>query len=427
MPRLGFAWTPEMMHKRLVVRGAYGITSFLEGTGVNLRLPLNPPNFFESNQNYDLTTGAASARVGFNDLPNFSGTLAGNIRTWDPDLRPQFTQQRNFSLEYELTKNLIASAGYVSQRATHTIVARDRNQPLPGPSGVNPSLWANAQTRRPLYAVDPLVTTTATTESSGRMNYDALQAQAKKRYSMGIDFGLSYTWSKAYNDALGFFGAGGVNSEGAYWQNAYDRRGNYGYAAWDNRHNVTLSSNMELPFGKGRKMGTNMSKPLDMVFGGWTLGYVMQGRTGFPITISTTGQSQQSPRSTQRPNYLRPLTVTDRSIQRWFGTSGTAIECAQGTDNGTCAYQRPALGTFGNASIATERAPAFFNADVSIGKSFAVREGQHLDFRAEFFNLANMTMFNPPARDVSSPGTFGLISGQANNPRNIQFGLKYIF
>ena len=210
-------------------------------------------------------------------------------------------------------------------------------------------------------------------------------------------------------------------------QDFYNRRAERSISTQDISRRLVISGNYDLPFGKGRKMGTNMSKPLDMVLGGWTIGYVMQGRTGFPITISTTGQSQQSPRGTQRPNYLRPLTVTDRSIQRWFGTGGTAIECAQGTDNGTCAYQRPALGAFGNASIATERAPAFFNADVSIGKSVQVREGHRLDFRAEFYNLANMTMFSPPARDVSSPGTFGLISGQANNPRNIQFGLKYIF
>ncbi|MBC8167707.1 MAG: TonB-dependent receptor, partial [Bryobacteraceae bacterium] len=149
MPRVGFAWSPEMFNKRLVVRAAFGLTSFLEGTGVNLRLPLNPPFFYESNQNYDLTTGASSSRIGFSDLPSFSGTLAGNIRTWDPDLRPQFTQQRNVSVEYLLSGNLVVSAGYVSQRATHTIVARDRNQPLPGPSNVNPSQWVSAQLRRP--------------------------------------------------------------------------------------------------------------------------------------------------------------------------------------------------------------------------------------------------------------------------------------
>ena len=426
MPRLGFAWTPGMFSKKLVVRGAYGITSFLEGTGVNLRLPLNPPNFFESNQGYDLTSGASSTRVGFLDLPGFSGTLAGNIRTWDPNLRPQFTQQRNFSLEYQFSNSLVASGAYVSQRATHTIVARDGNQPLPGPSGVNPAQWPNFQTRRPLFEVAPLVTTTATTESSGTMNYDSLQVSARKRYSAGIDFNFAYTYSKTLNDALGFFGAGGVQAEGAYWQNAYDRRSNYGPAAWDARNNLTFNSNLELPFGKGRRFGTTMPKALDVIVGGWAIGYVMQARTGFPITIATVGQSQQSPRGVQRSNRLRPSIVENQTIQKWFGT-GNVYECSQSFDDGKCAYQRPALGTFGNSSIGTERMPGFFNVDVSVNKSFAIKEGHSLNFRAEFYNLANMTMFGAPLRGVDSPATFGVISTQANNPRNIQLGLKYRF
>lgn len=426
MPRVGFAWTPEALGRRFVIRGAYGITSFLEGTGVNLRLPLNPPFFFESNQSYDLTSGASSSAIGFSDLPGFTGTLAGNIRTWDPDLRPQFTQQRNFSIEYLLSQNFVVSAGYVSQRATHTIVARDRNQPLPGPAGVNPTQWANLNTRRPLYGALPLVTTTATTESSGTMNYDSLQVAASKRYSYGIDFNLSYTWSKTLNDALGFFGAGGVAAEGAYWQNAYDRHGNYGLAAWDARHNLTFSSNMDMPFGRGRKFGSDSHRLVDAILGGWSLGYVMQARTGFPVTIVTVGQSQQGPRGTQRADRLRPSELGERSIQQWFG-NGNIYECAQGVDDGRCAYQRPALGTFGNSAIGTERMPAFFNVDASIGKRFAITETHSLQFRAEVFNVPNMTMFAQPNANISAPATFGLITNQSNNPRNIQFGLKYIF
>ena len=72
---------------------------------------------------------------------------------------------------------------------------------------------------------------------------------------MGITFNLSYTFSKTLNDALGFFGAGGVNAEGAYWQNAYDRRSNYGLAAWDARHNLAFSSNMEFRSEKGGSSG----------------------------------------------------------------------------------------------------------------------------------------------------------------------------
>jgi hypothetical protein len=258
------------------------------------------------------------------------------------------------------------------------------------------------------------------------MNYDSLQVTATKRYSYGVDFNLAYTFSKTLNDALGFFGAGGTQAEGAYWQNAYDRRANYGLAAWDARHNLTFSSNIEVPFGKGRTFGSDANRLVDTILGGWSIGYVMQARTGFPITIQTVGQSQQSPRGTQRPNRLRESEIGERSIQDWFGT-GNIYQCVANVDDGRCAYQLPSLGTFGNSAIGTERAPAYFNVDASIGKRFAITETHNVQFRAEFFNLPNMTMFNPPAsRDISS-ATFGVINAQSNNPRNIQLGLKYIF
>ena len=317
-----------MFGKQLVVRAAYGITSFLEGTGANLRLPLNPPFFYESNQNYDLTTGASSSAIGFADLPRFSGTLSGNIRTWDPDLRPQFTQQRNFSLEYLLSSNLVVSAGYVSQRATHTIVARDRNQPLPGPSNVNPTQWANANTRRPLYGVLPGVTTTATTESSGTMNYDSLQVTAAKRYSHGVDFNLSYTWSKTLNDALGFFGAGGTQSEGAYWQNAYDRHANYGFAAWDARHNLTFSSNIELPFGRGRRFGGDTHSVVDVVLGGWNLGYVMQLDRLPDHPVDRRTEPAVAPRNAKGKSFASER-CGEQTIQKWFG-SGRVVRVSKG-------------------------------------------------------------------------------------------------
>jgi hypothetical protein len=85
-PRLGFAWT---VNEKTVVRGGYGISQFMEGTGANLRLPMNPPFFYESAVTYDRTTGAGSLAQGFAGL--VAGTIpSGNVRAFDPNLRPQF-------------------------------------------------------------------------------------------------------------------------------------------------------------------------------------------------------------------------------------------------------------------------------------------------------------------------------------------------
>jgi len=82
---------------------------------------------------------------------------------------------------------------------------------------------------------------------------------------------------------------------------------------------------------------------------------------------------------------------------------------------------------FGNGGIGTERGPSYFSMDGSIGKKFHVTERQYVDFRAEFFNMFNHVSWGPPGRSISDVANFGVITGQVQAPRNIQFGLKYIF
>ncbi len=97
------------------MRGGYGISQYMEGTGANLRLPLNPPFFFESDVHYDATTGGGTLAPGFADLKPLDQP-SGQVRAWDPNLRPQFTQQWNVFAEYLLTDS--TSVEYRIRRAT---------------------------------------------------------------------------------------------------------------------------------------------------------------------------------------------------------------------------------------------------------------------------------------------------------------------
>jgi hypothetical protein len=84
----------------------------------------------------------------------------------------------------------------------------------------------------------------------------------------------------------------------------------------------------------------------------------------------------------------------------------------------------------GNAGIATEQGPSYFNMDISIGKKFNISERRYLDFRVEAFNLLNHASWANPTTgnaSIQNVGTFGNITAQVQSPRNIQFGLKYIF
>jgi hypothetical protein len=435
MPTIGFAWTPGMFKNKLVVRAGYRFSSFLEGTGANLRLPLNPPFFIESNVNYDarlpgdIRTGFADV-IGRGDLtgPRTGAAPFYQARAWDLDLRPQFTNQYNFTLEYQFGRGTSVSAGYVGNKATHLIVPHEANQPLPGEGPFN--TWAPLNDRRPLAKVLPNVGNIALTESSGTSNYNALQMTARHRFSGGLELLSAYTFSKTLTDNLGYYGCASVNSDGAYWQNAYDRRANFGPACFDSPHNFTVGGLYALPVGKGMKFGSGMGRVLDLIVGGWSANYFLSAHAGFPVTINAAAaqtNTGQSVRGNVRANYYRPYAITSQTVDRFFGEVNAASFCPAGVDNGTCSYGVPALGTFGTGGVGTERAPSFFNIDASIGKKFRIKEGQNVDFRVEFFNVANHVSWGPPGRDITAVGTFGQITSQVTTPRNIQFGLKYQF
>jgi hypothetical protein len=85
------------------------------------------------------------------------------------------------------------------------------------------------------------------------------------------------------------------------------------------------------------------------------------------------------------------------------------------------------VGTLGTASVGTLRAPSFFNLDASASKKFKVTEVKYFQLRGEFFNALNHASWGPPGRDITSPTSFGQITSQVQNPRNIQLGLKFFF
>ncbi|BDC51853.1 hypothetical protein F183_A41680 [Bryobacterales bacterium F-183] len=440
MPRIGFAWTPDILDKKLVIRAGAAYQSFMEGTGANLRLPLNVPFFIETDFAYDVRT-PGSIRTGFADVvtanlaldmarPASAGVtpqLQG--RAWDLDLRPQTTSQLNFTMEYQLDKSTSFSAGYVGQKGTHLVAPVEANQPLPGVGAF--ANWTNINLRRPLIDRLPNLGNIARTESSATMDYHSLQTTLRRRLRGGLDFIAAYTWGKTLTDNLGYYGSGNTSGEGAYWQNAYDRRSNRGPSFFDIRHNFTIGGNFDMPFGKGQKWMSSAPRGVDWVLGGWSINYMMAARTGLPLTVRANDRTGQAVRGNVRANAFRTLGVNKdlQNIDNYFGiaTRDASLFCAAGVNNGTCAYGQPADGTFGTAGIGTERGPSFFNLDFSIGKRFSITERQYFDFRAEFFNGLNHVSWAPPGLNINNPATFGAIGGQVQDPRRIQFGFKYYF
>ena len=406
-PRLGFAWRPE---EQWVVRGAYGISQYMEGTGANLRLPLNPPFFFESAAAYDRSTGAGTLVTGFAELQPLDQP-SGQVRAWDPNLRPQFTQQWNLFVEYLLTASTSANIGYVGHDAKHLVTPVEGNQPLPGVG--DPSTWAPADTRRPLHDTAPLITNISTTAARGRSDYAGLQASVRQRSVGGFEYLASYTLSRTRTNNLGYYGSGGVAAEGAYWMNTYEPEWNYGPAFFDARHNFVFSANYELPFGHGRKWGSDSSALVDAILGGWRLSGIFQARSGFPITVTDgSAPSLQGRRGNERPNCVGDPVPADQDITRWLDIN---------------AFQKVPLGQWGNCPIGVARAPGYKNIDAVLAKRFNTGGDRYFEFRVETFNLTNTPSFGPPARDINSPNTFGQITSTVSSSRTVELVFKYYF
>jgi hypothetical protein len=423
-PRIGVAWTPSRFEGKFVVRAGYGITQYMEGTGSNLRLPLNPPFFAEADAQYDPTTGPGTISKGFTDVI-VRDKPAGLIRVWDPNLRPQFTQQYNLTLEYQLFKNTSVSAAYVGHNATHLVAPTDWNQPFPGVG--DPSNWVNFNLRRPLSGVLPAVTQISGTESWGVSRYNALQINGRQRLTKGFEYLLSYTWSKTMTDNLGYYGSTGVAAQGAYSANNYDRHGyNYGPAFFDATHNFVWAGTYELPIGKGRAFGNGWHPVTNAILGGWDVSSIVSTHTGFPVTITgISGRTLQDPRGSVRPDLVGKPTINS-DFPDCYIYNPRNPSCAGLT--GTDAFRDQPLGKFGSAGVGIVRAPGFFNWDFGVGKKFKVSESHFFNFRAEFFNFTNHPSFNPPASGFNQTSqTFGQVTSVISPPRIVEFGLKYHF
>jgi hypothetical protein len=410
-PRLGFAWTPSAAGKKLVFRGAYTISSFMEGTGTNLRLTMNPPVNSEFEAVYQSALSNLPGSTVDQGFVGSRGAFVGaQIRLWDPNVRPAEVQQWNFTAQYQLPGSNVFSAGYVGQHGTHLIAAMPFFQkmlvtpgqpPLPSPylSG-NPDLVSQ-------------ISQISGTQSGANQQYNALQLSLNKRYSVGIEYQISYTWAHAMSDSIGYYGDQGQSgAQSAYMQNLYDRRSEWGPQLADAKHVFGASFYWELPFGKGKKFGSGWAAPVEYVLGGWQMGGSFSAHTGFPLTIKTTDRSGTLARSARASVIGKPH---DSHIvgpgNHWLDVS---------------AYTQPAAFTFGNSGPGVERGPGAAIASLSLGKRFPVGEHRWFELRGEAFNLANTPVFNSPVSQTITAATFGEIS-TATAERNIQFVAKFHF
>ena len=412
-PRMGFAFTPKLMKKRMVIRGAYTISSYLEGTGTNLRLTLNPPFNSEYQALYNTPdyrlppTRLVDGLAGLNPKDPFTGAT---LRLWDPFVRPAISQQWSFATEYQLPKSNVLTLWYVGQHGTHLMVPMPYLQKqivngvvVPGPylSG-NPALLKQ-------------ITQVSGTASDGNMKYHALQSHLRKRFALGLEYQVGYTYSKGMTDAQGYYGSPGqAAGTGPYTQNVYNKRAEWAPTFFDNKHNLTGSFVYSMPFGKGRMYGRTMNRAMDAAFGGWQLGGIFSAHSGFPLTVKVTGDPSGTGARAVRAN-VNGVAPKDPHL---IGPNQPYLDAS--------IYSVPAARTFGNSGVGIVRGPGMKRFDLSLNKQFRVTERSYFQLRLAAFNATNTPIFQAPASMVITAPTFGQIRS-SQSERQVQLVGKFYF
>jgi hypothetical protein len=354
--------------------------------------------------------------------------------------KPGYNSSWTFNVQRELPASILLDIGYVGQRGTNlpsglenlnqvdfrylslggvllqsvtstAAVAAGIRPPYPGFTGsVLQALRPYPQFTDIRNLFQPI----------GWSTYHSMQLRAQKRYRNGISVLVAYTVSKSFVSGAGYTGFGDDASNGRPLDT--NNRGlEKRLAGFDMPQNLVLSWTYELPFGKGRRWANGASGLVNQLVSGWQLNAIQRYASGTPIGVSGGGRIPVGG-GFNRPSRLpgvSPLTSVTRGQFDPARDRYLNIDAFQNTPDYVVGTAAP---NFGDMRVFGMR-----NEDFSVLKSFAIHEQHRLQFRAEFFNLFNKVVFGGPATNVAAPASFGRISSQANEPRHIQLGLKYLF
>jgi len=333
----------------------------------------------------------------------------------EKNFKPDEAYSWNISVQRALTHDMSLQVAYVGNKGMNLFHDYQLNQCYPPEGGLAAGTGSTPFTNYPACLPFPGIVPSGPAagslilsgiharNSNGESRYNSLQVALQKRTSNGLTLQASYTFSKlldnvdnpisAYDTSLQLVGAG--------WKN-----GNY-------PQNFTLSYVYDLPFGKGRRYLAGSSGAVNEVVSGWQVSGVTTFRAGGALLINAPGNLLPPGADQEVANFLcagqsmnNPHTKAE-----WFDTS---------------CFGQPAVGTIGTARTGNVYGPSFQQWDFSVNKAIPIAESMEFRIEANFFNLFNKVNYNNPDTNVQD-GNFGVITSDNQQPRQIQFGLKFLF
>jgi len=318
----------------------------------------------------------------------------------DPYARNPYSMQWNFGVQHQFNEATVVTANYVGSGSRRLNVGGYYNVALtPGPG--------DPQSR----ALFPYIHPTFFDRSIGKGSYEALQFHFERRYSKGLAYQVAYTYSKSID--IGSSGWYGV--EGQSVTDPYHIERDRGVSGFDLTHVLSINTVYDLPVGKGKRFSTN-NGVLDYILGNWQFNNVFLARSGAPYNVIVSGDVANTG-NVGWANYERANLVGDPHLDK--PTWNEAINKA--------AFQIPVQYTFGDLGRNRLRTPGFWNLDTSLFRTFPIREGLRLEFRAEAFNIFNTVIYGFPNADMADTANFGKVLSTANSPRQLQLGAKIIW
>jgi hypothetical protein len=422
-PRLGLAY---QLTEKTVLRMGYGrsfdigVFGSIFGHTVTQNLPVLSTQEENANQSGGQITNAVFNLATGPNPPQFPAVPANGLlplpvgvagRARPMRMRLPTLDAWNVTLQHQLTSTVSVEAAYVANKGTHGFLSNNPDVNVNQPTVEGFAAGVSRDERKPFFNAYGWTQDIDFKCNCASSNYHSLQTKLEKRFGNGLSLLGHYTWSKS------------LNYENSYYN--IDPRVAYGPDDFNRKHVFLFSQVWELPFGRGKKFGSDMPRALDLIIGGFQINSITNWSSGLPFS-----PSYSSCGADRDTGPCRVITIgdvdTDGDRDGFFTVVPSGSLATNGAVSGP--YLRPGIEQFGNRRNSLT-GPGFFNTDLSVFKNFTITESVRAQFRAEAFNVFNHVNLGQPDGCVDCGGNAGKISSIASNSlmRQFQFGVRITF